>query len=89
MNTWLISFVERRIHIDNVMIFNFFQTTTPFSLFKKSRVDTAPNEYSWTNLYLMSILSLVEAGKRGASRLCPEGHFPKLNFILKVKRERV
>ena len=62
--------------------------------FPKKEEDTAPNEYSWTNLYLMSILSrlLLEAEKRLSleeHQDCPEGHFPKLNFILKVKRERV
>ena len=59
---------------------------------KKRHFETAPNEYSWTNLYLMSILSLLKKGsllaEEQASRelcwFCPEGHFPKLNFILKL-----
>ena len=65
--------------------------------FPKKEEDTAPNEYSWTNLYLMSILSrllLLLLGKaekrlqRGASRLSRRP-FSKAELYLKVKRERV
>ena len=51
-------------------------------------------DYFWTeNIVLSQCVSCK--GSRLRKRLylehqdCPEGHFPKLNFILKVKRERV